>query len=100
MDVEPDNRARVKSAELLSAAGALALGVGLGAMLSSSIGRAAIPILVVGIASHSWGMLQKHRLEQRQGEAGNLWWEAALYWVCWIMLAGLLVLVSIKALAG
>ena len=62
-----DHRARLKSAELLSATGALVLGVGLGAALSTYIGSVAVLLLVAGIASHGFGMLQKHRLEAKQG---------------------------------
>jgi hypothetical protein len=86
-------------AEFLSSTGALALGVGLGALFSSYVGRAAVPILVAGIASHGWGMLQKHRLERSEDHA-PAWWETALYWVCWAALALLLPLTAIKAVAG
>src|SRR5262245_16174609 len=91
-----DQRARLKSAELLSVAGALVLGVGLGAALSSFIGNAAVLLLVAGIASHGFGMLQKHRLEAEEGYAPALW-ETALYWVCWVALAGVLLLIGINA---
>lgn len=94
-----DHRARLKSAELLSATGALVLGVGLGAVLSTYIGGAAVLLLVAGIASHSWGMLQKYRLEAKEDYA-PAWWEAALYWVCWAALAALLLLIGIKAFTG
>ena len=78
-----NSRARLKSAELLSTTGALVLGVGLGAALSTYIGSVAVLLLVAGIASHGFGMLQKHRLEAKQGYA-PAWWEAALYWGCWL----------------
>lgn len=94
-----DSKARLKSAELLSSTGALALGIGLGAALSTYIGRAALPILVAGIGSHGWGMLQKHRLEANEDYTPAAW-EAALYWVCWFALAALLLLIGIKAFAG
>jgi hypothetical protein len=94
-----DHRARLKSAELSSATGAVVLGVGLGAALSTYIGSAAVPLLVAGIASHGWGMLQKHRLEGTADYA-PAWWETALYWVCWAALAVLLLLIGIKAFTG
>ena len=94
-----DHRARLKSADLLSSTGALVLGVGLGALLSGYVGRAAVPILVAGVVSHGWGMLYKHRLEQDEDHA-PAWWETALYWVCWAALALLVVLIGVKALTG
>jgi hypothetical protein len=92
-------RTRLKSAELLSATGALVLGIGLGAALSSYIGNAAVLLLVAGIASHGFGMLQKHRLEATTGGT-PAWWETALYWVCWAALAGVLLLIGVKAFTG
>lgn len=94
-----EQRDRLKSAELLSATGALVLGVGMGAALSTYIGSAAVPLLVAGIAAHGWGMLQKDRLEAKEDYAPALW-EAALYWVCWAALAALLLLIGIKAFTG
>ena len=94
-----DHKARLKSAELLSATGALVLGVGLGAALSAYIGGAAVLLLVGGIVSHGWGMLQKHRLEARADYAPAPW-ETALYWACWTGLAVLLVLIGVKAFTG
>jgi hypothetical protein len=94
-----DQRARLRSAELLSATGALVLGIGLGAALSSYIGSAAALLLIAGIASHGFGMLQKHRIEAKEGHA-TAWWEAALYWGCWIALAGVLLLIGVKAFTG
>jgi hypothetical protein len=94
-----DQRARLKSAELLSATGALVLGVGLGATLSTYIGKAAVPLLVAGIVSHGWGMLQKHRLEAKADYVPARW-ELALYWICWGALAVLLLLIGIKVAAG
>lgn len=94
-----DSRARLKSAELLSSTGALALGIGLGAALSTYIGRVALPILVAGVAGHGWGMLQKRRLEASEDYTPTAW-EAALYWVCWFTLAALLLLIVIRAITG
>jgi len=56
-------------------------------------------LLVAGIASHGWGMLQKHRLEAKADHV-PAWWETALYWVCWAVLAVLLLLIGVKALRG
>lgn len=94
-----DRRDRLKAAELLSSTGALVLGVGLGTALSTYIGSVAVPLLVAGIASHGWGMLQKHRLEAKEDYA-PAWWETGLYWGCWAGLAVLLLLIGIKAFTG
>jgi hypothetical protein len=92
-------RARLKSAELLSATGALVLGIGLGTALSSYVGSLAAPLLLAGIASHGFGMLLKHRLEAKQRQTPAAW-ETALYWVCWVALAGVLLLTGINAIRG
>jgi hypothetical protein len=97
--VSPEYRkSRLKAAELLSSTGALVLGVGLGAALAGYIGRAALPVLVVGVVSHGWGMLQKHRLESGD-DYRPASWEAALYWGCWVALAALLLLIGINTFA-
>lgn len=41
-------------------------------------------------------MLQKHRLERSEDYA-PVWWETALYWMCWVALALLLVLIGVNA---
>lgn len=98
METESRDRrkARLKSADLLSSTGALVLGIGLGAVLAAYIGRAALPVLLVGLFSHGWGMLQKRRLESG-GDYRPAWWETTLYWGCWAALAALLLLIGIKA---
>jgi hypothetical protein len=79
---------RVKLAELTSGVGALLLGVGLGGLFPRWFGPAAGVITVVGLSLHAFGMWDKHRLDS-QGQAGNPW-VVALYWVCWLLLAGVL----------
>lgn len=85
-----DIRRRVKRAELTSGTGALILGIGLGALVPRTVGAYAVPILVVGILLHGWGMLDKHRLEGRQA-IERVWWVELLYWLCW---ASLFILVA------
>ena len=81
---------RLKLAELTSGVGALVLGVGLGALLATWVGPAAGFITLVGVAVHAFGMWDKHRLETRtESDNGRL--VLALYWVCWLMLGGVLV---------
>ena len=80
---------RVKVAELTSGVGALALGVGLGALFPHSFGRLAGVITVVGLSLHAFGMWDRHRSEGRD-QAENLFWVVVLYWVCWLLLASVL----------
>ena len=80
---------RLKLAELTSGVGALVLGVGLGALFPQWFGRLAGAITVVGLSLHAFGMWDKHRMEGRD-QAGNPFWVVVLYWVCWLLLAGVL----------
>ena len=81
---------RTKLAELTSGAGALVLGVGLGALFPRWFGPAAAVITIVGLSLHAFGMWDKHRLEATTSQAENPLWVVALYWVCWLLLAGVL----------
>lgn len=81
---------RQKVAELTSGVGALVLGVGLGALYSEWFAPAAGVIALVGIIAHAFGMWDKHRLEG-QANAPREAWVTALYWICWVMLAGIVV---------
>jgi hypothetical protein len=80
---------RLKLAELTSGVGALVLGVGLGALFPQWFGRLAGVITVVGLSLHAFGMWDKHRLEG-QDHAENPLWVVVLYWLCWLLLAGVL----------
>jgi hypothetical protein len=77
---------RLKLAELTCGIGALALGVGLGA---------AGFIAVAGVAAHGFGMWDKHRLEA-QAHVESAPWIVALYWVCWLLLAAVVVLLLVR----
>lgn len=81
---------RIKRAELLGGVGALALGAGLGLLLSSFLKPYTVPLLAVGLLAHAWGMFDKHRLEAAAPGARPRWAES-LYWVCWAALLLLLV---------
>lgn len=78
---------RLKVAELTSGVGALVLGVGLGALFAQWLAPAAGLIALAGGVAHAFGMWDTHRLEGRT-EAATDAWVTALYWVCWLLLAG------------
>ncbi|HKQ29161.1 MAG TPA: hypothetical protein VJT77_11220 [Burkholderiales bacterium] len=85
---------RQNRAELAGATGAGVLGVGLGALLAQWTAQYAVPLLIVGVLLHGWGMLEKQRLEA--GVDVPLW-STALYWACWAVLAVLIVWIVVKA---
>ena len=86
---------RLKIAELTSAIGVLALGVGLGALLAPWFAPAASLLTLAGIAVHGFGMWDKQRIEARtDAPAGT--WVIALYWICWLLLAGLVVTLFVR----
>jgi hypothetical protein len=81
---------RLKLADLTSGVGALVLGVGLGALFAPWVGPAAVVATFAGVVVHAFGMWDKHRLEAQTSEDRSPL-VLALYWVCWLMLAGILV---------
>lgn len=87
--------ARIKRAELLSSIGAGVLGAGVALLWPNILARYAAPILLLGLFAHAGGMFQKHRLEQH-GESARVWWAEALYWLCWLGLAALLLFILIR----
>jgi hypothetical protein len=76
---------RLRLAELTSGAGALVLGLGLGALAGKHLEGFGLPLLAAGAAVHGWGMLDKHRLERR-ADRQTVWWEPIAYWTCWVLL--------------
>ena len=86
---------RLKLAELTSGIGTLVLGVGLGAIFSAWFAPAAGLIALAGVVAHGVGMWDKHRFETRaHAESGPS--VAVLYWVCWLLLAGVVMLVFVR----
>ena len=71
----------------MSALGAGVLGAGLGLLAPERLKGHAAVLLLLGIVVHGVGMTLKYRLEHRASP--SLWWERALFWLCW---ASLLVL--------
>ena len=96
---DSEHIARVKRAELLSSIGAGVLGAGIALLLTNFLSPYAIPILLIGLISHAAGMSRKHGLEQ-QGQNVRVWWAEALYWLCWLALAALLLVVLRFLLGG
>ena len=84
---------RIKLAELTSSVGAGVLGAGIGVLLAPFAGGLAIPVLVLGLVLHGWGMRSKHSLEAGTPQP---WWSTALYWICWVALGGLIVYVAAR----
>ena len=86
-DVTSTGRWRI--ADLTSGMGALVLGVGIGAFFAPMFAKTSGLILLTGAVAHIWGMVDKHRLERGAGTRPR--WATALYWACWLALAGLAV---------
>jgi hypothetical protein len=87
----------MKLAELSSAVGAGVLGIGIGVLLSTWLRAFAVPVLLVGLLMHAWGMTDKHRLEEAAAMR-RPGWSTALYWLCWLGLVGVVVAAIARAL--
>ena len=85
---------RMKLAELSSGVGALVVGLGLGALLPDLVGKAAGLVILAGTCLHAFGMWDKHRMEATTQIANSVW-VRALYWMCWLLLAAVVVLVVV-----
>ena len=79
---------QLKRAETTSSVGAGVLGAGIALLLPAHARMYAVPILVIGLVMHAWGMWDKHRLETLSA-APRLWWAEVLYWGCWLLLVAL-----------
>ena len=88
---------RLKLAELASSLGAGVLGGGIGVLLAGYLAGLGLPILVLGLVMHAWGMRSKHALE---AGAPQPWWSTALYWICWAALGALAVYAVARVVSG
>lgn len=61
----PNNAGRIRVAELTSALGALALGIGLGVLLSRWLAGLGLWMLLGRAVAHAWGMSDKNHMEER-----------------------------------
>lgn len=86
-----------KGAELASGLGAIVLGAGLALVLPEGLRAYALPLLAGGALVHGVGMTLRYRLEGREGPP--LWWERALFWLCWACLAALGLWIAVFAAA-
>lgn len=84
--------ARLKRAELLSSVGAGVLGAGLALVFADALGSYKLHILLLGLVAHAFGMFRKHQLG-KQGSMVRVWWAEVFYWLCWLALAGLLLMI-------
>jgi hypothetical protein len=94
MTTPTDSQSQLKRAQTTSTVGAGVLGAGLALLVGDRMAAYAIPILLVGLVTHVWGMYDKHRLEGRS-DVMRLWWAELLYWACWIGLLALLVYILV-----
>lgn len=90
---------RIKLAELTSTVGAGVIGAGIALLLNAYLADLAIPILILGLVAHAWGMMDKHAIEERT-RVERVWWSIVLYWACWVALAALALYAVVRALTA
>ena len=89
------NDSRLRFAETSSAIGAGILGVGIGTLAAAFLHGYGIAITALGLVLHAWGMTDKRRLEHGAPRPA---WSTALYWICWLALAGLAIALVVRAI--
>ena len=78
-------RGAIRRAEILSTSGAAILGAGAALLLERWLSPVAVPLLILGVLSHGWGMYERRRIESHSG-VSRARWEGPLYWLCWVSL--------------
>ena len=99
MNSNNETTSGIKKAKLLSGIGAVALGIGIGILLSNFLKLYALPVLLIGVVMHALGMFIEHQLENAATNV-RLWWAEILYWVCWILLLGIIIYIAVDYLKG
>ena len=94
MTGEAEERRR-RALNMMSSIGAALAGIGVGIYLASPLALAAPLILAVGLIAHLYGMVGTRRMLGESSVAPALW-EQAGYWVCWILIAGVLVYAALS----
>lgn len=89
--------ARLKRSELAATFGAGLFGGGLGLLVARYVADLAVPLLLTGALMHAWGMYDKHAIERDLGRP-EAPWIRALYWLCWLVLAGVAATIILRAL--
>ena len=84
-----EGRSGMRRAEVLSTTGAVVLGAGLGLLFSRWLSAFASALFVAGACVHGYGMYARHRLDTSRNVL-RARWEEPVYWLCWLLLAGLL----------
>lgn len=74
---------RERLASLTSTLGAGVLGAGIGVAAAGLLEGLVVPLLLVRLVMHGWGMADAHALGSRQDRPA---WSAILYWACWLAL--------------
>jgi hypothetical protein len=82
---------RERFAELTSSLGAGILGAGIGSVGHRYLGSIGIPLLVLGLGMHGFGMWDMRRMERAGVLAPRPLWSLILYGLCWLCLLGIAV---------
>lgn len=89
------NRDEIKRMDLLGGLGAGMLGAGIALLFARWIESFAVPMLLLGIATHGWAMYRKGRLERAEGLSEPRW-ALVTEGVCWVLLAFLVLYIGYR----
>jgi hypothetical protein len=83
---------------MTSSVGALVLGIGVGAFMSTSLGSLAAAVFFAGVALHALGTWDQHRIDARIAQPEPAW-SKALFWLCWMLFVVVLIWFGMTRLA-